>query len=115
MKLIVLFSLVTGALLAAGGQILFKIGTTGMDGIYIFLNPKVILGVLFYAVGALCWIYAISRTNLITVYPFTALTAVIVYSTAIFLFGEHLRPLALVGIVCVMAGLFLVAFAEAQP
>jgi len=68
--------LITAALAAAGGQILFKVGAQGRVGWIEFLNAYILLGAVLYMAGAVLWIYALSFEKLVNVYAFTALTFV---------------------------------------
>ncbi len=98
-----------GSICAAGGQILFKIGADGRDNWSAFLNLWVASGVVVYGIGAVCWVHGLSKAGLITVYPFTVLTAVVVYGAAITIFGERPTVPGMVGIVLIMFGLYLIS------
>lgn len=100
--------LLGGVVLAALGQLLFKIGATGRTQALEFVNPAVIGGLACYGFGTALWIAALARAPLTTVYPFTALTFVVVYAAGVLLLGEPWSMRALVGIGLILAGLFLV-------
>jgi drug/metabolite transporter (DMT)-like permease len=99
--------LLLATLLAACGQILFKIGASGRSGWQEFLNLPIISGLICYGVGTLMWIFALSRLPLKTVFPYTALTFVLVYVAAFFLLDERLSIRSAAGVGCVLLGLFL--------
>ena len=100
--------LVASTLFAAVGQILFKTGASGRVAFVDFINVPVIAGLGLYAASTLLWIYSLSRLPLKNVYPFTALTFVLVYAGAILFIGERPSWRALTGVVIVLGGLFLV-------
>ena len=98
----------TAAFCAAGGQLLFKIGANDREHLLEFINVPIIIGLMLYGAGTLIWIYALSFEKLVNVYAFTALTFVIVYLGGVFLIGEKLSIAGIVGILLVLAGLYLI-------
>jgi drug/metabolite transporter (DMT)-like permease len=71
----------------------------------LLLDPLVISCFASGFLGALFWMVAISRLSLAVAYPFIALTiAAVVFVNAVVL-GEPVRPLHIVGIVLIGAGL----------
>ncbi|NUO72425.1 MAG: hypothetical protein HOQ10_06890 [Frateuria sp.] len=109
MKAFVLGLAVFGAILAAAGQVSFKWGATGRSGIAEFLNPGIGLGILLYGAGTLSWIRALAEVPLTVLYPFTALTYVLVNVLAATILGEPLTARGLTGTVLVLLGLLLLA------
>jgi drug/metabolite transporter (DMT)-like permease len=101
--------LLGGVILAALGQVLFKLGATGRVAVADFLNIEIAGGLLCYGVGTALWIVALSKAPLTVVYPFTALTFVIVYVAGVAFLGEATSTRSMVGVVLVLAGLFLLA------
>jgi drug/metabolite transporter (DMT)-like permease len=99
--------LITAALAAAGGQILFKVGAQGRVGWIEFLNGYILLGAVLYMAGAVLWIYALSFEKLVNVYAFTALTFVLVLVGAVLGLGERMSAPGVLGIVLVLGGLYL--------
>jgi drug/metabolite transporter (DMT)-like permease len=100
--------LVLSALSAAGGQTLFRIGAQGRTALAQFLNWPIVVGIVLYGISTLLWIYALSRLPLKNVYPFTALTFVMVYGAAVLVLGERPTWRGFVGIGIVLTGLYLV-------
>ena len=109
MKAQVLAFALLGAVLAALGQVCFKFGADGRIGVLQFLNPWILAGLLLYLGGTLFWILALSRVPLTVLYPFAALTFVLVNVFAVTLLGEQLTPRGMAGTGFVLVGLFLVA------
>lgn len=103
------------------GQILLKMGMKQMGSfsliqkgillqyIKIFLNPYVFLGLVFYFLGTVFWLYLISRVPLNFAYPMLSLSYIFVAIASIFLFHETVSPLNWVGIAVIMVGVVLVA------
>jgi drug/metabolite transporter (DMT)-like permease len=75
----------------------------------IFKSPLVLLGLFFYAAGALAWIAVLARLDLSVAYPFLALNFVLVTLSGRFLLGETVPTLRWVGILVIIAGILLVA------
>ena len=109
MRLSLLALLLGGVLLAALGQILFKLGATGRSQFVDFVNLPLLGGLLCYALGTTLWIVALSKAPLTVVYPFTALTFVVVYAAGVLVFGEPVSTRALAGVGLIIAGLFFVS------
>lgn len=99
--------LVGAAVLAALGQLLFKVGATGRVGWREMLNPYLFSGLFCYGLSTVAWIFALSRLPLRVVYPYTALTFVFVYVGAIGYLGERIDLRGVLGVACVLLGLFL--------
>jgi drug/metabolite transporter (DMT)-like permease len=97
-----------GALCAAAGQVCFKLGATGRVALPEFLNTYIIVGLLLYVIGTLFWIAALSKAPLNAVYPFTALTFVLVLIFSAVVLREDLSLRALAGTVIVVVGLYFV-------
>lgn len=106
--------LIVSALSAAAGQLLLKKGAHGRELFLDFINASVVSGLLFYALGVVIWIYVLSKESLVNVYAFTALTFVLVYVGGTVLLQEQLSRAALVGIVFILAGLYLIVNFNSQ-
>ena len=111
MPLRMIFILVAGTVFAAVGQVLFKIGASGREALSSFVNAWLLAGLVAYALGTLLWIYALSKVRLTVVYPFTALTFVLVYVFGITILNEPTTVKALAGVTLVLGGLFLISTA----
>jgi drug/metabolite transporter (DMT)-like permease len=109
MPLRIYLSLLAGTLLAAVGQVLFKLGASGRDEIASFLNAWIFAGVIAYGLGTILWIYSLSKAKLTVVYPFTALTFALVYLFGVFVLDEAPKLGAMLGVVLILCGLFLIA------
>lgn len=74
-----------------------------------FTNIYVISAVLLTIVTALTWILAVSKAQLSSVYPFMALSYVLVALFSLLLFKEDVGVLRWLGIIVICAGVFLVS------
>jgi undecaprenyl phosphate-alpha-L-ara4N flippase subunit ArnE len=107
--------LIVAAVLAATGQVLFKLGTVGVAAAPMALvNPTIAIGLVCYGLGTLLWLMALSRTTLMVAYPFTALTFVLVYGAAVFILHEKLTITGAVGSGLVWAGLAVLLWSQAS-
>ena len=106
--------LIVAAVLAAAGQVLFKLGAGSGGAPAALINPTVAVGLLCYGLGTLLWLLALSRTTLMVAYPFTALTFVLVYGAAALLLHERLTLAGLVGSGLVFAGLVVLLWSQAR-
>lgn len=100
--------LTLAAVSAAGGQLMFKVGARGREHWIEFLNVPLMIGIIFYGFGTLIWIYTLSKENLVNVYAFTALSFVLVYLGGVMLLGERLGTGGMIGILFILAGLYLI-------
>jgi multidrug transporter EmrE-like cation transporter len=71
-------------------------------------NPHVIGGLSLYALGAVLWLFVLSRVDVSVAYPFVAFGFIVTMGLAIVLLGEPLQPLRVVGTLLVVAGAVLI-------
>ena len=95
---------------ANGGQL----ALTG-DGLkQIATNLFVWIGLAVFAISAVTWLFALSRTSLSFAYPFAALGYVIIVAASILFLDEHVPPLGWAGVACIVLGILLVAQGSPQ-
>jgi len=75
----------------------------------VYTNPYVITAVLVTLLAGLAWILAVARAQLSFVYPFMALSYVLVALVSLFLFKEDVTALRWLGIIVICVGVFLVS------
>jgi len=97
-----------GVLFAAAGQILFKLGANGAEGLLAYINTRIVAGLVLYGASTALWIVALSKLPLTRVYPFTVLTFVLVYAASVFVLGERVSGTVLLGASLVLAGLVVI-------
>jgi len=104
------------------GQIFFKRGVlvTGevtlkgalIKEIFILIfNPFVFSGLVFYIISVIFWLSALSRTTLNFVYPFTALTFVLVMLSSRVVFFESIPTMRYVGVGLICLGFLISSLA----
>lgn len=71
-------------------------------------NPYVIGGLSLYALGAVLWLFVLSRVDVSVAYPFVAFGFIVTMALAIVLLGEPLQPLRVAGTLLVVAGAVLI-------
>lgn len=108
MKQSILVALLAGTVCAAAGQVAFKLGATGRESLISFFNGWVALGLTLYLLGTALWLFALSKASLTVVYPFTALTFVLVYGAGVLFLGELTNARQLSGVGLILAGLYLI-------
>lgn len=74
-----------------------------------FTNTYVISSVLLIILTGLAWVLVISRAQLSFVYPFMALSYVLVALFSLLIFKEDVTMLRWLGIIIICLGVFLVA------
>lgn len=112
MPLNILLTLTGGSLCAAAGTLMLKAGAVGRTELLQFFNLYVIIGFGLYAVGSVLWIFGMSREPLTVVYPFTALSFVLVLIGATVFQGERPSLVNVIGMIVVIAGIGLVVWAR---
>ena len=107
-----LYIILLGAsVLGAAGQVMFKLGASGREQLAAYLNGWIFLGFAAYGAGTILWIYSLSHAKLTLVYPFTALTFVLVYIFGVLCLREPTNIQALSGVALVLVGLFVISTA----
>jgi uncharacterized membrane protein len=110
----VIIIIIIGILFASFGQILWKVGMNeigvvseiSVEGItHIVLNPYIFGGLFSYGIGTLFWLIALSRAELSFVYPFIALTFVIIFMASFFLFHENISFQRILGALIIVIGI----------
>ena len=118
MKFLLVFICV---ILVAAGQLLLKYGMLRIGPIALnpeqfsmFLkkvisSPFIISGLGLYFISALFWLVVISREELSSVQPLTALVYVFVVFLSWLLFKEDVGLVRILGVIAIAIGVFLVA------
>ena len=118
LAVIFFFGITIGAL----GGILMKVGATHIGPVEInsfgqlasylfklFTNPQSLAGVFLYFMSAVIWSYLLTKLDISFVQPILALTYVVTPILAIVLLGEQVPAMRWIGIVIIIAGVFVVA------
>lgn len=107
-------------ILVVAGQLLMKYGTTQIGAVSFskeqlisFLgkavsSPLILIGFVLYFVSALLWLVVISRQELSSVQPITALSYVFITFFSWLLFKEDVGLVRILGVVAITFGVYLV-------
>ena len=105
--------------LSALAQTAFKIGVSRVEiassasllgkAIAFVFSPYVLLGLSLYAVGTVLWLFALRQLDLSLVYPFVAMSFVMVTASGALFLGETISMTRLVGLCFVILGLIVMA------
>ncbi|NPA76688.1 MAG: EamA family transporter [Candidatus Diapherotrites archaeon] len=97
-----LASIITSAVLASIGQILYKIGVDGNSWTAILAA----LGI--YGISTIFYIYGLKTVPLSVAYPMISISYIIVTIAAAQMFGEAITASKIIGILLIMAGITLI-------
>jgi drug/metabolite transporter (DMT)-like permease len=106
--------LYTAILLAALGQIFFKLGIrkTDLEGIKFYIslitNIPVILGFACYGVSFILWMYILKYFEVSYARPLMSIGYVFTLICAFFILGEPMTAKKIVGTLVVTVGVFLI-------
>lgn len=109
----VLAALIFGSVCAATGTFLLKVGATGHVQLIEFLNMRLIGGLVLYGLGSACWIFGMSRAPLTVVYPFTAMTFVLVIAAGYLFLGERVTFAGVGGSALILSGIGFIIWGNA--
>jgi len=114
----VLIVILTANLLGALGQLTLKIGMGNVGQVdtlsveklvQMFTNPIIIAGLTVYVVGTVFWLMALSKKELSYVYPFLAITIILVMILSKFVLHETIGMYRIAGIAVIICGILLVS------
>ncbi|HJR35814.1 MAG TPA: EamA family transporter [Gemmatimonadales bacterium] len=100
----VAFSVVGQLFLKSGAQHLAGPGRFGFL-LAASRNLHVLSGLVSWTASALCWLYVLRVAPLSRAYGLTSLTYVLVLLASVYLFGEQVRRLQLVGTALIVIGI----------
>lgn len=106
-----IFLVIICTLFTSSGQIFWKYASTNLDNfVSVITNIPLILGFVFYGLGAILLIIALKYGELSIIYPFIALSFVWVNIASLFLFGEFISVFNWLGIISIIAGVSLIGY-----
>ncbi|HET7774796.1 MAG TPA: SMR family transporter [Azospira sp.] len=112
--------ILAGVILNAAGQLLLKAGTNAVGhfdfhldnvlpiGLKLAFNPYILSGMAAYGISLVVWIMALSRVPVSIAYPMLSIGYVINAFIAWHWFGEALTAQKLVGIGCIVLGVYVI-------
>ena len=100
-----------GTLFVSSAQLFLKFGANKFETSFISLiNLPLIIGVLFYGIGAIIMILALKYGDLSMVYPFFGLSFIWVSLLSLIFLAESLALLQWIGIFVILTGLSFVGW-----
>lgn len=117
--------IVANIVFAAGGNLLLKSGMNAAGSIaethlplvqyalQALTRPQILIGVGLYIISFVMWLALLSMMDISLVYPiFVSAAFLIVMLGSVFLFGEHVTLLRILGTAVVAAGIALVSMSK---
>ena len=113
----IIFELFIAVILASIGQVFWKLGMRDLGPIInydisiiskIFTNIFIDIGILFYGIGTIFWLFALSKKDLGYVYPFIAGTYILVLILSRLILNESFGLYRSIGAVIVLLGLVVI-------
>ncbi len=101
--------LIVSAVIAGFGQVSLKLGASNCTKFTDYFNFWIYFGVLLYFSGAIMWVYVMSQESLTRIFPFTALTFLVVYVFGFFYLKEAMSLMSLMGLGLVLSGLYFLS------
>jgi drug/metabolite transporter (DMT)-like permease len=98
-------------LFSALGQLFYKLSAASFEFniVKLITNYNLILGLLFYFIGAILLVFALKFGQLSTVYPFISITFIWVFILGVLLLGELISPFKVLGTLTIIGGVSLIA------
>lgn len=104
--------ILVAVMLSAAGQLFLKSGAQQLSGhgrleflLAAFRNAHVLAGIVAWIASTLCWLYVLRVAPLSRAYGLTSLTYVLIFIAGVFLLGEQVRRLHVVGTVLIVIGI----------
>lgn len=101
------------------GQLLLKAGAGHLAGfvrfgylLAAFRNAHVLAGLAAWTASTLCWLYVLRVAPLSRAYGLTSLTYVLILFTSVYLYGEQVRRMHVLGTVLIMLGIACLLYGD---
>lgn len=75
----------------------------------IALSPFVLGGLFTYFLGAIVWLWVLSKTDLSQAYPFVGLGFILTLALSVVVLGEAVSPLRVIGTFVIVVGVVMVS------
>ena len=108
--LLLILMLISGAI-GAAGQIFLKNGVMSGGGIIkLITNANIIIGLILSAIGAILWIFVLSKVNLSTGYPIAGgLFYIFLVIFSIVFLKEKINFIQAIGLLLTVGGILILA------
>ena len=111
-RLTIVVPLLAAVGFSAAGQLLLKSGARQLEGLarleYLVAavrHPQVLSGLAAWTASTLCWLLILRVAPLSTTYGLTSLSYLFVFTASVFLFGEEVRRVHVIGTVLIVVGI----------
>lgn len=107
--------LLLNILFLVAGQIVWKMGLSQQGGLQwhnlfsVMFSPMIILGIAFYGIATVLWLFVLSRLPLSIAYPLQSLAYVIGILAALYLFDEVIPLNRWVGVCIIIVGVIVIS------
>ena len=105
--LFAIFLVILCTILTSFGQYFIKQGAVNISNLTSIVSIPLIIGFISYALGSLILVIALKHGELSILYPFVSLSFVWVVLIGVFLLGESIGVLHIVGILSIFVGVIL--------
>ena len=107
----VMFSVIGQLFLKSGAQRMAEHGRLGFL-LAAFRDPHVWSGLAAWIASTLCWLYVLRVAPLSRAYGLTSLTYVLVLMASVYLFGEQIRRLHVLGTFLIVMGIVCLLYGD---
>ncbi|MGQ9499252.1 MAG: EamA family transporter [Dissulfurimicrobium sp.] len=90
------------------GEFAFSMENLISVGIKVVLNPYVILGLFFYVVSVVVWLFVLSRVDVSFAYPLLSVGYIVAAMFGMAFFGEGVGLTRWAGIIVICIGVYLI-------
>lgn len=90
------------------GRFDFSLSNLLPISIKIAMNPGIVGGLFIYVVSVIIWLMVLSRVDVSFAYPMTSIGYIVTAIAGYFLFHENLSLTRIIGIIVIIAGVYLV-------
>lgn len=104
---------------SVAGQLLLKAGAGHLAGLgrfgfllAAFRNAHVLSGLLAWTASTLCWLYVLRVAPLSRAYGLTSLTYVLILLASVYLYGEQVRRVHVLGTVLIVMGIACLLYGD---
>lgn len=120
MNPVVMCTILFSVLLNSAAQLLLKDGMTRIGSFEFSTNniwpialkvacsPGIVGGLFIYVISVVVWLIVLSRVDVSLAYPMTSIGYIVTAVAGFFLFHENLSLTRIIGILVIMAGVYLI-------
>jgi multidrug transporter EmrE-like cation transporter len=114
-----LILVLAAVLFSVAGQLFLKSGAQQLAGhgrleflLAAARHARVITGLVAWAASTICWLYVLRVAPLSRAYGLTSLTYVLIFLASVFVYGEQVRRVHVVGTLLIVLGIACLLYGE---